>query len=243
MNNKKPFGERMLELADLKKFYQMGTTTVRALDGVNLTIKKNEFTAIMGSSGSGKSTLMNIMGCLDTPSEGTYTLNGKEVSRMDDNQLATIRNLHLGFVFQSFNLLPRLTALKNAALPLTYVRHHHAHEHQPTPLERDQKAAKMLELVGLAPRAGHKPSELSGGERQRVAIARALINEPDIILADEPTGNLDSTTATEIMELLKKLHFQGQTIIMVTHEQDIAAYAGRIIRLKDGKIIDDFIQN
>ncbi len=243
MENKKPFGERMLDLTNLKKFYTMGTTTVHALDGVNLSIKKNEFTAIMGASGSGKSTLMNIMGCLDTPSEGSYTLNGKEVSRMDDDQLATIRNLHLGFVFQSFNLLPRLTALKNAALPLMYARDYQSHSHHAAQHHRDQKAAEMLELVGLAQRAGHKPSELSGGERQRVAIARALINEPDIILADEPTGNLDSSTATEIMELLKKLHLQGQTIIMVTHEQDIAAYAKRIIRLKDGKIIDDFIQN
>jgi putative ABC transport system ATP-binding protein len=243
MENKKPFGERMLELTNLKKFYRMGTTTVRALDGVNLTIKKNEFTAIMGASGSGKSTLMNIMGCLDTPSEGSYTLNGKEVSRMDDDQLAAIRNLHLGFVFQSFNLLPRLTALKNAALPLMYAQGHKSHTHHADQLDRDQKAAKILELVGLAHRTDHKPSELSGGEWQRVAIARALINDPDIILADEPTGNLDSSTASEIMELLKKLHIQGQTIIMVTHEQDIAAYAKRIIRLKDGKIIDDFTQN
>jgi len=243
MENKKPFGERMLELTNLKKFYQMGTTTVRALDGVNLTIKKNEFTAIMGASGSGKSTLMNILGCLDTPSEGSYTLNGKEVGRMDDDQLATVRNLHLGFVFQSFNLLPRLTALKNAALPLIYCRDHKSHAHHATHLDRDRKAAEMLELVGLAHRADHKPSELSGGERQRVAIARALINEPDIILADEPTGNLDSSTAEEIMALLKKLHIQGQTIIMVTHEPDIAAYAKRIIRLKDGKIIDDFTQH
>lgn len=243
MENNKPFGERMLELTNLKKFYQMGTTTVRALDGVNLTVKKNEFTAIMGASGSGKSTLMNILGCLDTPSEGSYTLNGKEVGRMDDDQLATVRNLHLGFVFQSFNLLPRLTALKNAALPLIYARDPGAHAHHATPLDRDRKAAEMLELVGLGHRADHKPSELSGGERQRVAIARALINEPDIILADEPTGNLDSSTAEEIMALLKKLHLQGQTIIMVTHEPDIAAYAKRIIRLKDGKIIDDFTQH
>jgi len=243
MENKKPFGERMLELTNLKKFYQMGATTVRALDGVNLTIKKNEFTAIMGASGSGKSTLMNILGCLDTPSEGSYTLNGKEVGRMDDDQLATVRNLHLGFVFQSFNLLPRLTALKNAALPLIYARDHKSQAHHATHLDRDRKAAEMLELVGLAHRADHKPSELSGGERQRVAIARALINEPDIILADEPTGNLDSSTAGEIMALLKKLHLQGQTIIMVTHEPDIAAYAKRIIRLKDGKIIDDLTQH
>lgn len=233
----------MLELTNLKKFYRMGTTTVRALDGVNLSIKKNEFTAVMGASGSGKSTLMNILGCLDTPSEGSYTLNGKEVGQMDDDQLATIRNLHLGFVFQSFNLLPRLTALKNAALPLIYARDLQTGTHHATQLQRDQKAAEMLEKVGLAHRADHKPSELSGGERQRTAIARALINEPDIILADEPTGNLDSSTAKEIMQLLEKLHLQGQTIIMVTHEQDIAAYAKRIIRLKDGKIIDDFTQH
>lgn len=212
----------------------MGDALVCALDGVNLHIKKNQFVAIMGASGSGKSTLMNILGCLDTPSEGSYFLNGKEVSKLDDDELAKIRNLHLGFVFQSFNLLPRLTAVKNVALPLTY-----SHELPATRLER---AAKMLEMVGLSHRAEHKPSELSGGERQRVAIARALINHPDIILADEPTGNLDSATSKDIMALFKELHDQGQTIIMVTHEDDIAAYAGRVIRLRDGRITDDHIK-
>jgi len=209
----------------------MGTTTVHALDGVDLTIGKNEFVAVMGASGSGKSTLMNILGCLDTPSEGSYWLNEKEVSRLVDDELAEIRNVHLGFVFQSFNLLPRMTAEKNVALPLTY-----SNEFSEDRLER---AAQMLELVGLGARRHHKPMELSGGERQRVAIARALINEPDIILADEPTGNLDSTTSTEIMALFTQLHQRGQTIIMVTHENEIAAYSQRVIRLRDGRIIDD----
>jgi putative ABC transport system ATP-binding protein len=224
----------MLKLRELKKYYRMGETTVRALDGVDLHIGKNEFVAIMGASGSGKSTLMNILGCLDTPTEGSYLLNGKEVSHLDDDELAEIRNLHLGFVFQSFNLLPRLTAAKNVALPLTY-------SDQP-PEDRAERAAEMLELVGLEPRAAHKPAELSGGERQRVAIARALINDPDIILADEPTGNLDTSTSAEIMELFEQLHRRGQTIIMVTHENDIAAHAERIIRLRDGRITDDYTQ-
>ncbi len=222
----------MLELKDLKKHYQMGETTVRALDGVDLHIGKNEFVAIMGASGSGKSTLMNILGCLDTPTEGSYFLNRKEVSRLDDDELAEIRNLHLGFVFQSFNLLPRMTAVKNVSLPLMYS--------QEFPEDRFERAEEMLELVGLGPRAGHRPAELSGGERQRVAIARALINDPDIILADEPTGNLDTSTSSEIMALFQQLHRKGQTIIMVTHENDIAANAGRIIRLRDGRITDDY---
>jgi putative ABC transport system ATP-binding protein len=224
----------MLELKQLKKFYPMGETTVRALDGVDLDIRKNEFVAIMGASGSGKSTLMNILGCLDTPTEGTYFLNRKEVSRLEDDELAAIRNLHLGFVFQSFNLLPRLTAAKNVALPLMYS--------DELPEDRLDRAKEMLEMVGLGPRAEHKPAELSGGERQRVAIARALINAPDIILADEPTGNLDSSTSGEIMALFEKLHQNGQTIIMVTHENDIAAFAKRIIRLRDGRITDDYKQ-
>lgn len=224
----------MLELKNLKKYYQMGTTTVRALDGVHLNIRKNEFVAVMGASGSGKSTLMNIMGCLDTPTEGSYTLNKKEVSRLDDDELAKTRNIHLGFVFQSFNLLPRLSALKNAALPLMY-----SLDEEPRS-KREEKAKEILETVGLGHRVDHKPAELSGGERQRVAIARALINNPDVILADEPTGNLDSSTAVEIMEVFKQLHLQGQTIVMVTHEEHIAAYAKRIIVLKDGRIIDDY---
>lgn len=211
----------------------MGTSTVRALDGVDLDIKKNEFVAIMGASGSGKSTLMNILGCLDSPTEGTYTLNGNEVSRLSDDELAKTRNFQLGFVFQSFHLLPRLTALKNAALPLLYS---YDKQHRS---KREERAKGILERVGLSNRMDHKPAELSGGERQRVAIARALINNPDLILADEPTGNLDSTTAVEIMDLFKKLHLQGQTIIMVTHEPSIAAYAQRTIRLKDGRIIAD----
>jgi putative ABC transport system ATP-binding protein len=210
----------------------MGESTVHALDGVDLDIGKNEFVAIMGASGSGKSTLMNILGCLDTPSEGSYVLNGTEVSQLNDDQLSAVRNEHLGFVFQSFNLLPRFTALKNAALPLKYSTHSH--------LEHNEMAARVLRQVGLTGRVDHKPSEMSGGERQRVAIARALINDPDILLADEPTGNLDSNTSLEIMALFQQLHQRGQTIIMVTHEKDIAAYANRVIILKDGRIVNDY---
>jgi putative ABC transport system ATP-binding protein len=221
----------MLKLTGLKKTYLMGETSVRALDGIDLHIRPNEFVAIMGPSGSGKSTLMNILGCLDRPSEGSYLLDGREVSQLDDDELSFTRNKHLGFVFQNFNLLPRYTALKNTYLPLKYsdVR----------PAEGLAKAARMLELAGLAGRLEHRPAQLSGGECQRVAIARALVNDPNIILADEPTGNLDSKTAHEIMGLMKELHARGQTIVMVTHENDIAAYAGRIIALKDGRIIHD----
>ena len=209
----------------------MGQLEVLAVDGLNLHVAKNEFIAIMGASGSGKSTLMNILGCLDTPSAGSYLLNNKEVADMDDDDLAAIRNKHLGFVFQSFNLLPRLSALQNVQLPLRYCL---TPENNPTELAR-----KMLEVVGLKERATHKPSELSGGEMQRVAIARALVNNPDIILADEPTGNLDSNTALEIMAIFSKLHDQGQTIIMVTHEKEISEYAHRTIFLKDGRVVKD----
>jgi putative ABC transport system ATP-binding protein len=221
----------MLKLTGLKKLYPMGETSVRALDGIDLHIRRNEFVAVMGPSGSGKSTLMNILGCLDRPSEGSYLLDGREVSRLDDDALSFTRNKHLGFVFQNFNLLPRYTALKNTYLPLKYagVR----------PADGLAKAARMLELAGLGGRLDHRPAQLSGGECQRVAIARALVNDPNVILADEPTGNLDSKTAYEIMGLMQNLHARGQTIVMVTHENDIAAYAGRIITLKDGRIVHD----
>ncbi len=221
----------MIKLTALSKHYRMGETTVRAIDGIDLHIRRNEFVAVMGASGSGKSTLMNILGCLDKPTEGSYHLNGREVGRLNDDELSFTRNKHLGFVFQNFNLLPRYSALKNTYLPLKYS--------PGRPEDGMAKAARMLELAGLAGRLHHRPAQLSGGECQRVAIARALVNDPDIILADEPTGNLDSSTAHEIMALLRQLHLRGQTIVMVTHENDMAAYAGRIITLKDGKVIDD----
>ena len=206
----------------------MGTNTVRALQDISIAIAKGEYVAFMGPSGSGKSTLMNIIGCLDTPSSGTYILNGQLVSDMTDNELAEIRNKEIGFVFQTFNLLPRATALENVGLPLIYAGYGRS--------EREEIAMEALESVSLADRHHHRPNELSGGQRQRVAIARALVNKPSIILADEPTGNLDSKTSYDIMGLFQELHDKGNTIIMVTHEDDIAHYAHRIIRLKDGLV-------
>ena len=215
----------------LTREYDMGGEVVRALRGVSLQIKKNEYVAVMGPSGSGKSTLMNLIGCLDTPSAGEYWLNGQQVSDLDDDQLARIRNKEIGFVFQTFNLLPRATALHNVELPLIYAG-------LPARARR-QQAAHALERVGLGDRMEHRPNELSGGQRQRVAIARALVNEPSILLADEPTGNLDSSTSAEIMDVFRDLHAQGQTIVMVTHEHDIAAHAARVVTLRDGVIATD----
>ncbi len=216
---------------NLRREYLMGTERVHALQGVDLTIRRNEFVAIMGPSGSGKSTMMNMIGCLDTPSEGEYWLNGHRVSELDDDALARIRNKEIGFVFQTFNLLPRASALANVELPMVYAG-------VPSK-ERRERARKMLEQVGLGDRVDHRPNELSGGQRQRVAIARALVNKPSILLADEPTGNLDSVTSQEIMALLEILWEQGQTIIVVTHEADIAAHARRQVILRDGRVSRD----
>lgn len=223
--------ERIIEIRDLSKIYHMGKMTVNALMEVDLDIHRNEFIAIMGPSGSGKSTLMNLLGCLDTPSTGSYVLNGKEVSRLDDNELAAVRNEQIGFVFQTFNLLPRATAMHNVELPLIYAG--------VSARERRQRAMHALEITGLGDRADHRPNELSGGQRQRVAIARALVNEPAILLADEPTGNLDSKTSYEVMELFIRLHESGQTVIIVTHEPDIAEYAHRVTHFLDGRIVRD----
>lgn len=221
----------IISIHDLKKTYVMGTEKVHALKSVTLDINKNEYVALMGPSGSGKSTLMNLLGCLDTPTKGDYLLKGENVSLMTDSELAAVRNRAIGFVFQTFNLLPRLTALDNVALPLIYAGMSKS--------DRDQKAQDVLNMVGLGDRVQHKPNELSGGQRQRVAIARALVNDPAIILADEPTGNLDTKTSIEIMEILEKIHDGGNTIILVTHEPDIAEHAHRIIRLRDGLVETD----
>jgi putative ABC transport system ATP-binding protein len=221
----------VIAVKDLKKTYVMGTTLVNALQSVTLDILRNEYVALMGPSGSGKSTLMNLLGCLDTPTSGEYWLNGTNVSSMTDGELAEVRNKEIGFVFQTFNLLPRLSALENVALPLVYAGISKA--------KRKEKAEQVLESVGLTDRMHHKPNELSGGQRQRVAIARALVNTPSIILADEPTGNLDTKTSYEIMGILETIHQAGNTIILVTHEADIAQHAHRIVRLRDGLIETD----
>ena len=223
--------EPIIRIRDLTRHYVMGTETVQALRGVSLDIGRNEYVAIMGPSGSGKSTMMNMIGCLDTPTGGEYWLNGQEVSQLTDDQLARVRNKEIGFVFQTFNLLPRATSLHNVELPLVYAG--------VSAKERRHRASAALARVGLGDRMGHRPNELSGGQRQRVAIARALVNEPSILLADEPTGNLDSTTSEEIMQVFAELHRQGQTIIMVTHEADIAAHAERTVVLRDGKVETD----
>lgn len=220
-----------IRLSHITKVYKVGDEEVHALRGVNLTIERNEFVAIMGSSGSGKSTLMNVLGCLDKPTGGTYELNGNATHKMSSGQLARVRNEEIGFVFQSFELLGRASALANVAMPLTYSRRLF--------WGATRRAKHALEKVGLAHRMYHRPNQLSGGQRQRVAIARALVNQPSIILADEPTGNLDSTTSDEIIALFKALHQEGQTIIIVTHEEDVAGHAHRIVRLKDGKVISD----
>ena len=223
----------LIAINDLSKIYHMGTEKVAALKSVSLEIEKNEFVALMGPSGSGKSTLMNLLGCLDSPTAGNYNLNGKDVSKMPDGALAEVRNREIGFVFQTFNLLPRLSSLDNVALPLVYSGD--------SKKERSEKARRALEMVGLGDRVSHKPNELSGGQRQRVAIARALVNNPSIILADEPTGNLDTKTSIEIMGIFEEIHKLGNTVILVTHEPDIAQHAHRIIRLRDGLVESDYL--
>ncbi len=225
--------DSLITLLDIGRKYVIGAETIHALKSVSLTIEKGEFVALMGPSGSGKSTLMNILGCLDTPTKGTYILNGNQVSEMSDSELAEIRNKEIGFVFQTFNLLPRSSSLENVALPLVYAGVGRE--------QREDRAQKTLESVGLGNRVHHKPNELSGGQRQRVAVARALVNNPSIILADEPTGNLDTKTSVEIMGLLEEIHSKGNTIILVTHEEDIAQHAHRIVRMRDGLIENDYL--
>ena len=221
----------LLSIKEIKRDFKLGNEVLHVLKGINLTIEKGEYVALMGPSGSGKSTLMNILGCLDTPTSGQYILNSKDVSKMTDGELADIRNKEIGFVFQTFNLMPRTTALDNVALPMVYAGIGKEKRHE--------RAKEVLELVGLSDRMTHKPNELSGGQRQRVAVARALVNSPSIILADEPTGNLDSKTSHEIMKLFNEIHQKGNTVILVTHEEDIAQHAHRIIRLRDGLIDSD----
>lgn len=225
--------QTIIKTTDISKVYKMGSETIHALKSITIKINRGEYVAFMGPSGSGKSTLMNIVGCLDTPTAGTYILNDKDVSDMSENELAEIRNKEIGFVFQTFNLLPRASSLDNVCLPLVYAGYKRS--------VREEKAMMALENVGLADRAKHKPNELSGGQRQRVAIARALVNDPSIILADEPTGNLDTKTSHDIMDLFQELHDKGNTIIMVTHEDDIAHFAHRIVRLRDGLVESDLV--
>ncbi|MGG5506113.1 MULTISPECIES: ABC transporter ATP-binding protein [unclassified Myroides] len=223
--------EFIIDIKDIKRDFKMGSETVKVLKGVNLQIERGDYVALMGPSGSGKSTLMNILGCLDTPTSGYYSLNSKDVSRLDDDQLAEIRNKDIGFVFQTFNLMPRTTALDNVALPMIYAGR--------SKEDRTKRASDVLHMVGLGDRMDHHPNQLSGGQRQRVAVARALVNNPSIILADEPTGNLDTKTSIEIMALFDEIHSKGNTVILVTHEEDIAEHAHRIIRLRDGVIESD----
>ncbi|MCS6990938.1 MAG: ABC transporter ATP-binding protein [Chitinophagales bacterium] len=225
----------MIRLQDICKNYILGKVIIPALRGISLTINHNEFIALMGASGSGKSTLMNIVGLLDTATSGTYLLNGRDVSRLTDNERAVIRNKEIGFVFQTFNLMPRMSALENVALPLVYAGWNRK--------KREQRARELLEMVGLGDRLHHRPNELSGGQKQRVAIARALANHPSIILADEPTGNLDTQTSEEIMQIFEQIHRAGNTIVLVTHEADIARHAQRVVRLRDGLVLDDRMQS